>query len=246
MRRILRVGATTSIAILFCLLAAVAHAADVPVAKTPGAAVKATRSWTGFHAGVHAGYGLNTLSADRLLADDNGDTILSVFPIDSNAIARGALYGGRVGFDYQLPNHFILGVVADVSRGGGQGRSAIPAINDVTLGYVATNKIGISWTLRGRLGYALDRTAIYATGGIASARNAMRADQDELEAATKNYTGWVAGVGIETLLPGDWRFGLEYRYLSLGTKTYCDNSNQQCLPLALRGQQGLMTLGYQF
>jgi outer membrane immunogenic protein len=208
--------------------------------------VKVVQSWTGFYAGVHGGYGSNVLSADRLLGDDNGDNALTVFPIDIKAVAQAAQYGGRLGYDYQLSNRFIFGVVADVSRGGGQAQAAVPAINDVTLGFIAESKIGTTWTLRGRVGYAADNTAFYITGGIASAKSTLRADQQELETATKTFSGWVAGAGIETLVLGDWRLGIEYRYLSLGTKTYCDASHQQCLPLKWRGQQGLVTLNYQF
>jgi outer membrane immunogenic protein len=248
MKRMLLVGATISLAASLYLLASAAHAADVPIAKAPGASVKITQSWTGFYAGVHGGYGLNILSADKLLGDDGGGGGgLSPFPIDAKAISERFLYGARVGFDYELSKHLVVGVVADISRGGGRGQATVPPINDVTTGFLATSKIGTSWTVRGKVGYLADKTLIFGTAGVAYAKNTMSSDSSlDIGVVTKSHTGWVAGVGIETLLLGDWRLGVEYRYLSLGTKEYCNSSNQQCHPFKWRGQQGLVTLNYQF
>ncbi len=60
-------------------------------------------------------------------------------------------------------------------------------------------------TVRARAGVAFDRVLIYATGGLAY---------------TDNYTGWVAGGGVEWALPVNWfgssavTFGLEGLWIS--------------------------------
>jgi outer membrane immunogenic protein len=60
-------------------------------------------------------------------------------------------------------------------------------------------------SLRGRLGYAVGKTLVYATGGVAFL---------DSEDADETQTGWVAGAGIEHKIRDNISLGLEGLYYS--------------------------------
>jgi outer membrane immunogenic protein len=113
------------------------------------------------------------------------------------------------------------------------------------------------WTVRGRLGYALDNILLYGTGGFASARSTIGLAAPELALSLKDdvdHTGWVAGVGAEIRLAAHWRLGAEYRYLSFGKATadfFAENvvgadDLAVRIPVRWRAHQALVSLSYQF
>src|SRR5262245_64013306 len=82
-------------------LGASAHAADIPmpVKAVPPAYVQAYYNWTGFYVGAHAGYAW---------ADFAGtDTLTGL--ISGSEQAAGFIYGGTVGFNYQVGS-LVFGV----------------------------------------------------------------------------------------------------------------------------------------
>ena len=76
----------------------------------------------------------------------------------------------------------------------------------------------------GRVGYAFDRTLLFAKGGVAWAHDLYRAfDGDrspEVLLATAKDTrwGWMIGGGIEYGLTPNWSAKIEVDYLDLGTE----------------------------
>src|SRR5262249_52644394 len=81
-------------------------------------------------------------------------------------------------------------------------------------------------TLRPRLGYAWDRTLVYATGGLAVAEitHSMRfvdnfgfTAQDH---TTKQEAGWVVGGGVEQAFSAGWRPKLGDQCFPLGNEHY--------------------------
>ena len=91
----------------------------------------------------------------------------------------------------------------------------------------ANAKSTLDWfgTVRGRVGYAFDRTLVYATGGFAYGHIT-----DELSASLTNpvfthsvlgqidttSTGWVVGGGFEHKFNPTWSVKGEYQYINLG------------------------------
>ena len=70
---------------------------------------------------------------------------------------------------------------------------------------------GYFGTVRGRLGYAFDRTLIYITGGLAyGGLNANPVTGD----ATSN-AGWTIGGGLEYAFTNNWTVKLEGLYVNL-------------------------------
>ena len=208
------------------LLAGAASAADLPRRAAPPVFVPVpVFTWTGFYAGFNAGYGFGTGN------DNKGPTtIVANAPIflgtatsplvggrgagafggrDSN---EGFVGGGQIGYNYQFTpgSGVVIGVEADaqyVDFGNSRNRytNIVGALNpDLT----PVNPNGLSGldyfgTVRGRLGYAFDRTLVYGTGGFAYGGGG--GNDFGLPNSSRNdfRTGWTAGGGVEYALPTD-------------------------------------------
>ena len=91
--------------------------------------------------------------------------------------------------------------------------------------YTVTSKIDWLATARGRVGVVMDRTLLYATGGLAVAR--VKTTLDDLYLAGvvttssgATYVGWTAGVGAEFAVAPQWTVKAEYLYMDFGSKDY--------------------------
>jgi outer membrane immunogenic protein len=88
----------------------------------------------------------------------------------------------------------------------------------------------------GRLGYAFDRTMVYAKGGYAGA-NVEASVQDQITnvggfcgsnqpqdpchgGGTSWHNGWVIGGGIERAIARNLTLGVEYNYIDLGSSRF--------------------------
>jgi outer membrane immunogenic protein len=185
-----------------------AHAADLTVVEET-VVVAPAFSWTGFYAGVHAGYGwadLDTFYSENLGVGGKPD---------------GFLGGGQVGYNYQLSNNLVLGLeadaaFADLKDDGKQGDS------DFAFGTGA--KIAALGTVRGRAGYAIDRVLPYVTGGFAwaNARTGVTVGGDAIQnlsfTDSKVFTGWTVGAGLEYAVTNNITAKVEYLYADLGSK----------------------------
>jgi outer membrane immunogenic protein len=181
MRRFLLAGAA------FGALVGPAVGADVlePVYRAPAFA------WTGFYAGVNAGYTFNSLNSETASINTfafpiapgpqlaNAITTLanSTVPITND----GFIGGAQVGYDWQFAwfaTSLVAGVEADIQGVSGKGSSAFASSVPVagisnTLNQTAAVSSSIDYlgTLRGRLGILvgfLGTTVLYyTTGGLA-------------------------------------------------------------------------------
>ncbi len=126
-------------------LGATAVAADLPrrsVAPAPYVAQVPVFTWTGFYAGVNAGYGWATPKGAAEAAYGSLD---------------GAQIGGTVGYNYQM-GQLVVGVEGDDAWNNARGSKA-----------GATSKATNVATARGRVGYAVDRVLLFTTAGYAGA-----------------------------------------------------------------------------
>ena len=156
-----------------------AYAADIrlPVKAAPPAYVHANYNWTGFYLGGHVGYAWADFSgADRLTG-----------LVTASATATGMMYGGTVGFNYQLGS-WVLGVEGEFTFG------------DVTWSEnffgLATAHIKLDhiYTAAGRIGYAFDRTLIYGKfGGAWTQEKYNFAVLGATATGSVDRTWWVVG-----------------------------------------------------
>lgn len=173
----------------FALSATGAIAADViyqpPEIAPP--AVYTPFDWTGFYLGAQGGYAWTKLENGFLGLDEDFD---------------GGFLGAHAGYNLQNGD-FVYGIEADINYNW----------NDETF---AGTEVGLEWdgSVRGRLGYAVDRTLFYGTAGVAFANayvdTAAFGKQDE------TLVGWTVGAGVEHAFTDNLLARVEYRYSDFG------------------------------
>jgi outer membrane immunogenic protein len=178
--------------------------------------------WTGLHFGGHVGGGW--LSNPNSMQASN----FPVFTADQSfqPAASGALGGVQLGYDWQLASPWVVGVEGDFTWTGIKGSETVqvPSIGTV----FGTMGRDVHWlaTLRGRLGYSVDRWLVYATGGLAYGRigyDAVTTTPGPVWTGTHTATktGWSVGGGVEYGLPGTaWLLRAEYLYYDFGSETF--------------------------
>lgn len=236
------------------LMAGSAQAADLPRrAEAPVAPIYAAPifTWTGFYVGLNAGGAWR--DGGRSLTP--GGTFLNpaVYPGANVGFLGGGngdddtrfTGGAQLGYNWQM-GQLVLGIEADfnwINGNGNQSYTTILPVAAVTPGpnYVTVNHGRSSnfWgTVRPRVGWAMDRMLIYATGGLAYADSsnsgsivltngvgqtigAFTATND-----SDNF-GWTLGAGVEYAVTNNWTIKAEYLYVDLNrkTRTYVDPVN---------------------
>ncbi|KQP41338.1 porin [Methylobacterium sp. Leaf104] len=202
------------------LLAGSASAADLPrrVAPPVFTAVPVF-TWTGFYAGLNAGYGfdansssgatvIGTTAASGIIANGAAPGLVAFSNRNAN---DGFTGGGQIGYNYQFTpgSGFVVGVEADAQYlGFGTNRNTASFVGTPNADLTFVNPNGLSnldyfGTVRGRLGYAFDRTLVYGTGGFAYGGGGGSSFGLPNSTSDTFRTGWAAGGGIEYALPTD-------------------------------------------
>jgi outer membrane immunogenic protein len=205
--------ASTSLGVL--MLAAGAQAADLraPIYKAPPQAP--AWSWTGFYLGGTVGAVFGHTSE----ANDPAASLLWLSaPVAFDG--TGVIGGLEAGYNWQI-SQLVLGLEADISWSS-LNNSVMPlsATGTTTL----SSRLNALGTVRGRLGWALDKALFYGTGGVAFADL-----KDQLTdpknagvgvASGSSITGWTAGGGIEYAFSSHWTGKAEYLYVAFPTRTF--------------------------
>ncbi|WP_180897267.1 outer membrane protein [Martelella soudanensis] len=223
------------------LPAAASQAADIVFMPPPAAndiimVEQASFTWTGFYLGALAGYHWTDTDVDTWRL------------VDKDLQLDNWLAGGFFGANYQFDNNIVVGMEGEFDyAAGASGQNLQVIIAGVP--ETATGDFDFGWggSLRGRLGYALDRTLIYATAGgeVATGSVTGSALTYSLDTGQKVRLGWTAGAGIEQAFT-DHLFGrLEYRYSYYPS---VDHSYAWDPDFSLKASQSLLKagLGYKF
>jgi outer membrane immunogenic protein len=187
--------------------ASLAQAADLPYNKGAAAydyAPPPVFTWTGFYLGANAGIGLGGF--------DGGQQYFGRNPI-------GGLYGFTGGYNYQSGNLVV----------GGEGDFAFGHVADAAnpyIGYSSTGVVENFFSVRARVGYAMDRALFYGTGGYAGAnvRGALSGPSTAFD-QTRVANGWTLGLGVEYAITPHFSVKGEYLYASMGDNTYFSSPN---------------------
>ena len=219
-----------------------AAAADMPVKAMPLKAFAPSFSWTGFYAGVHAGWGSNDPTGTSTVSAAGATVLTASHGLDAN----GPLFGGHIGYNWQINPTLVIGIEGDITGTGikassAQAASCLAAGNCVppssTPGVLTAMSQDVNWlaTIRGRLGTTWwGPGMLYVTGGVAWANVDMKANAGDAAtvcaggnnngcafpaASNTTKTGFAVGAGYETALAGNWTVRAEYLYYNFGGET---------------------------
>jgi outer membrane immunogenic protein len=188
-------------------------------------------SWNGYYVGINGGYGFagdSQAVTNTETVQANPVTVTATGNFGELEIAGG--FGGlQIGANHQF-GRWVLGLEADAQWSG---------ISDDSFGHInnwlpgglnadvwTRNRVAAFGTVRPRIGWAFDRTLVYATGGLAWGQinhSFLFLDNFNFRAFEKQSTtefGWVVGAGIEHAFTSRLSLKLEYQYIDLGSHTY--------------------------
>jgi outer membrane immunogenic protein len=211
-------------AIVYAAFASQAVAADFRVDETTHLLTPAPAyTWTGFYIGVNGGFG-----GDEFRYPVSVSNAATTFGYGQGRLtSSGFLGGGQVGYNFQIPGYYILGLEADFSGASITGAvGANGAIGDTPFSLSAGSTLDYFGTVRGRLGFAFrDRLIGYVTGGFAygglnSWANGSAAGLGSFGVSKSNFAeGWTVGGGVEYAITNNWTLKTEYLYADLGSAT---------------------------
>lgn len=180
------------------VISAPAFAADAvmydPAPTAP--VVTSVYNWSGAYIGIQGGYVWTDLEFP------------AAFGVADEEFNGGTL-GAYVGLNAQNGN-LVYGVEADINYSWNE--------NEYLVGGIPVD-VGTDWSgsLRGRLGYAFDRTLVYGTAGLAVTNGYIEsAVLDESE----TLTGYTVGAGVEHAFTDMISGRLEYRYSDYGDEDF--------------------------
>lgn len=145
--------------------------------------------------------------------------------IPASKTFRGASFagGGQAGYNWQFSGApAVLGIEADiVGTSHEKDRELVRLGPDFIDG---RSELDVQGSIRGRLGWAINRALIYATSGVGfgAGKASTIIGRDGVGASTLGKTetlvGWTVGAGLEYALPfsTNWLLRAEYRYADLG------------------------------
>jgi outer membrane immunogenic protein len=202
--------------------------------------------WTGWYAGLHAGYAwspgdVNFASTDLLFGPGQ---LVGVVPTSLAPNMRGFTGGVQAGYNFQS-NWVVAGIEADISYSGLKGDTTAALgpegvffngfLHLIWPAVTTTQEQRLNWfgTLRGRLGALVTpEWLLYATGGAAfggaqASTNIVVPGQDCAQNAfcaagstSSARVGWTVGGGTELAVGPRWTVKAEYLYYDLGTACY--------------------------
>ena len=212
--------------------------------------------WSGGYIGLNGGWNQarttaepSSITVNQLSGVSAGAGPVTVPPVTFTSARRrlshdGFMGGGQVGFNGQMSG-FVFGAEGDFDGMSGRSRAfnvyTLPATGLTSGSTVAVQRFADpNWTatLRGRVGYGMNRALIYATGGVAWVNMRDRAFYTyapsvtgAVSAANPGVTygpfnssgvredtraGWTVGGGVEVMTARNFTVGVEYRHTEVG------------------------------
>jgi opacity protein-like surface antigen len=207
--------------------------------KAPPRAVIGATNWNGFYVGGFFGAAAGQTDIGFVTTPTAGNKPRVFGPIG----------GAQVGYNWHLPNNWVLGVEGDI--GAADIRGARTAGNQVfgpgfnSAFWTVQDRTKWQATATGRVGYAWGRTLIYGKGGAAfedsrvsatchsqdpgnpcaNQAGAVFADNGGFGKGSRTRVGWTVGYGTEFDLGKNWSAKAEYDYLSFGRHTAVASDN---------------------
>jgi outer membrane immunogenic protein len=162
-------------------------------------------TWTGFYLGAHLGAAFGTLETTDF------NEVAGKFKNDPTDVFGGVQFG------YNMQHgHFVYGAEVDLGAMGFNDTVSQPGATYIK----STISTGLYGDITGRLGYAFDRTLVYAKGGFAFFEGDIKiTDVGEASTIKSGLTGYTIGAGVEHKFSPAWSVKAEYQYFDFGSET---------------------------
>lgn len=200
----------SSLAILVAIGVKPGEAADIFAKSPPPMAPAPMPSWTGFYLGVDIGEIFGKNSITNITPGPAGSTTFS-------QKFQNTGFGLHGGYNYQTGN-VVYGIEGDYTFFPTSG-----AMADGTIAAVAQERLSGLWSIRGRVGWAVDSALVYATGGVAERIASIDVPGKAtipMSETSFDKVGAVVGGGIEYKMTPKISVGLEaLYYLTSGSTT---------------------------
>jgi high affinity Mn2+ porin len=209
-------------------LAGSAAADDAIVTKAPAIPFAGPAyNWNGLYAGGHLGYawGTSNFTASSPGAPTVSGSLDLAQPLDTFNESGSFLEGLQAGYNYMLPNRFLVGAEIDASfppfpTPAGLSIGGASNLTSPTLGGQTFMENALAFgTIRGRIGYAPGHWLFYATGGFAWTHNQLTLTTlgtGNTETPQLWRFGFAAGGGVEAPIAPHWTARLEYLFTDYG------------------------------
>ncbi|WP_332685631.1 outer membrane protein [Devosia sp.] len=188
------------------LLTSAAQAADLGwnSGASPVYSPTPASGWSGFYAGVNAGYAWGTLT--RQPAGGGAQT-------QNNT--SGGQVGAQAGYNMDLGG-FVIGGEADLQWANVGHTEDLPGIGSFKAG------IDFYGTIRGRAGMSFGQVMPFVTAGFAAGRGSASLTNPGGVTTSQSAThmGWTVGAGLEAQATENISIKAEYLYVDLGTQAY--------------------------
>ncbi|MGE5536740.1 MAG: outer membrane protein [Acidobacteriota bacterium] len=185
-----------------------------------------TFDWSGTYIGAHIGYGWGHSN----FFDDQYNGRPPFFPpVSWGAASDGVIAGIQAGYNWQRGNT-VFGVEGEIGLLGLTGAKLQPGTDPFGIPYDASGTIDDGWYggLSIRLGYAFNRTLLYAKGGFVYSGAKLGfldtcttapCGDGTINASQRVGFGYQLGGGVEYALTDNWTVKVEYLYLDFGSTT---------------------------
>ncbi len=202
-----------SVAVVVLIAANAASAADMGL-PVKSRALEPAWNWSGFYAGLNAGFARATASWTDL------DGFFTAGGTLFNESSNGFIGGGQVGYNWQF-RHALFGLETDFQYLSNSQNTTLFAFPPGNVGPTFHDSIQWLGTVRGRAGLAIDDVLTYLTAGLAYAKVQhtftfpfFNVDPNFDLSSTK--VGLTAGAGAEYALDQRWSVKAEVLYVDLG------------------------------
>jgi outer membrane immunogenic protein len=210
MKKVLLLASFT-LSLLLPVGTAIAADMDEPLPPPPPPVTElrpASYDWSGAYAGVWGGL---TCIDGTASVTQAGPPVTTASFLNAGCGAKGGLVAG---YNYQMDD-IVMGVEADWGMTGNVVHNTqVGADFDYGMDHIAT--------ARARLGYAMDDTMFFVTGGAAWAKghlidNVSTATPTDL---TAEHWGWTVGGGVEHAVTDQLRVRMDYLYTHFDQAKY--------------------------
>ncbi|PQO24769.1 hypothetical protein C2I36_01415 [Rhodobacteraceae bacterium WD3A24] len=188
-------------------------------------------TWTGPYAGVQIG-----MLDGNIDWNDPGSEEPMVTPTVTNGGGGGysaspdadgfvgGIYGG---YNFHSSGNTVFGVEAEYNWSHADGEDDITYSGGSPTPYTLESEITDTAAIRGRLGYAMDRTLFYGAAGVAWASLNLEVFDSRggsLEDWSDTLNGWTIGAGVEHAFTDRMVGRIDYRYSDFGEEEDFDGS----------------------